>query len=111
MSIRELVDSCIDPEDPDAGPQYKRTTLDLLMKGAAGVKTPTLPQLRALAAGFRLPLGLVQESAGSQFLGIDTVWSQDGKVRTLVHEFQDMDAEDQDRVMALMQSWRRLKRD
>jgi len=110
MSIRELVDACIDPETPDAGPQYRRTTLDALMKGE-GVKAPSLSQLRALAAGYRLPLGLVQEAAGAQFLGIDTVWTQDGKVRTFVHEFRDMDEEDQARVIALMQSWRKLKRD
>ncbi|MEU1276510.1 hypothetical protein [Streptomyces sp. NPDC005799] len=111
MSIRELVDGCIDPETPDVGPQYKRTTLDGLMKGAVGIKAPTLPQLRALAAGFRLPLGLVQEAAGAQFLGIDTVWTSDRQVRTFVHEFRDMDEEDQARVIALMQSWRKLKRD
>lgn len=110
MSIRDLADACIDPEGPEAGPLYKRTTLDGLLKGD-GVKAPTLPQLRALAAAFRLPLGLVQEAAGAQFLGIDTIWSQDGKVRTLVHEFREMDAEDQARVLALMDSWRKLKRD
>lgn len=110
ISIRDLVAACVDPEDRAAGPLYRRTTLDNLMKGE-GVKAPTFAQLRALHEGFRLPLGLVQEAAGSQFLGIDTVWSADRKVRTLVHEFQDLDSEDQARVMALMESWRKLKRD
>lgn len=109
-SYRELADACVDPEDPEAGPLWKRGTLENLAK-AVGIKAPTLPQLRALKAGLDLPLGLIQEAAGSQFLGIDTVWSKDGQVRTLVHEFREMDPEDQDRVMALMESWRKLKRD
>lgn len=111
VSLRELVAACVDPEEPDAGPQYRRTTLDGLMKNLPGVKPPTLPQLRGLAAAYRLPLGLVQEAAGSQFFGIDTVWAEDGKVRTLVYEFQEMDPDDQERARALMQSWRQLKRD
>ncbi|MFI1723874.1 hypothetical protein [Streptomyces sp. NPDC020489] len=110
LSIRDLADASIDPEGRDAGPLYKRTTLDSLLK-AESVKAPSLPQLRALAAAFRLPLGLVQEAAGAQYLGIDTVWSQDRKVRTLIHDFQEMDPEDQARVMALMESWRKLKKD
>jgi hypothetical protein len=108
-SYRELAEACVDPEGPDGGPLWKRTTLENLVKGA-GVKAPSLPQLRALAAGFQLPLSLVQEAAGAQFLGIDTVWTTDGTVRALVHEFRDMDPEDQEKVMALMQSWRSLKR-
>ncbi|MFF6985653.1 hypothetical protein [Streptomyces sp. NPDC010273] len=111
MSLRELVDACVDPKKPDEGPQIRRTTLDLLLKADEGVKAPTIPMMHALAEGFRLPFGLVQEAAGAQWLGIDTVWTQDRKVRALVHGFQDMDAEDQDRVMALMESWRKLKRD
>ncbi len=110
VSYRELVEACVDPENPDAGPLWKRTTLESLIKNV-GIKAPSLPQLRALAAGFQVPFSRVQEAAGSQFLGIDTVWSADGKVRALVHEFSDMDEEDQDKVMALMQSWRSLKRD
>lgn len=110
-SLRELVEACIDPEHPDEGPVIRRTSLDLLLKGDEGVKAPAIPMMRALAAGFRLPFGLIQEAAGAQWLGIDTVWTQDRKVRTLIHGFQEMDAEDQDRVMALMESWRKLKRD
>ncbi|MDT7847255.1 helix-turn-helix domain-containing protein [Streptomyces justiciae] len=111
MSLRALADACVDPENPEAGPQYKRTTLDGLMKNVVGVQPPTLPQLRALAEAFRLPLGLIQEAAGAQFFGIDTVWAQDGKVRAIVYQVQELDADDQDRVMALMQSWQKLKRD
>ncbi|MFE9684117.1 hypothetical protein [Streptomyces sp. NPDC006285] len=110
LSFRALADACVDPEDPEAGPLWKRSTLENLAAGRV-IKAPDFAQLRALAAGFTLPLGLVQEAAGGQFMGIDTVWSEDGKVRALVHEFHDMDDEDQEKVLALMQSWRKLKRD
>lgn len=110
QSFRTLADACIDPEAPGAGPLWKRTTIDSLSKGQR-IKAPDFPQLRALAAGLQLPLGVVQEAAGSQFFGIDTVWSADGKVRALVVGFSDMDAEDQEKVLALMESRRRTKAD
>lgn len=109
-SYRDLADACIDPEDPEAGPLYKRSTLENLAKGVV-TKAPTIPQMRALKAGFQLPLGVIQEAAGAQFLGIDTVWSEDGRVRTLIHNFHELAPEDQVRVETLMESWRRLKRD
>ncbi|MET9729748.1 XRE family transcriptional regulator [Streptomyces sp. NPDC006458] len=110
MSYRGLAEACIDPEDPEAGPLWGRSTLENLEKGV-GIKAPTLPQLRALKAGLRVPLGLVQEATGAQFVGIDTVWSHDGKIRTLVHGFRELDEADQERVLAMMESWRRLRRD
>ncbi|MFD3614413.1 XRE family transcriptional regulator [Streptomyces sp. NPDC058676] len=109
ISYRTLASLCIDPENPDEGPLWGRSTLDKLSKGER-ITPPDYPQLRALAAGLQVALGRVQEAAGSQFLGVDTVWSEDGKVRALVHEFREMDEEDQEKVRALMQSWRKLKR-
>jgi hypothetical protein len=109
LSYRSLADACIDPEDAEAGPLWKRGTIENLAKGQT-IKAPTVPQLRALAAGLQVPLGLAQEAAGAQFLGIDTVWSEDGRARALVHHFQEMDDEDQAKVLALMESWRQLKR-
>lgn len=110
MSARALADASVDPKDPEFGPQWKRGTLTNLIN-EVGVKPPTLPQLRGLAAGLRLPLGRLQEAAGSQFFGIDTVWSDEEDVRVLVHDFRDMSPEDQARLRAIMQSWRSLKND
>jgi hypothetical protein len=107
-SFRTLADACIDPEDPEAGPLWKRTTLDALSKGQR-IKAPDFPQLRALAAGLEVPLSRVQEAAGAQFLGIDTVWSADGKVRALVEGFREMSPEDQEKVLKLMASRRRIQ--
>lgn len=107
-SIRSLADACVDPEDPGAGPFWRRGTLDNLIKGVP-IKAPSLPQLRALAAGLRLPLGRVQEAAGAQFFGIDTVWSDDEQLRALVHGYREMSPDDQARVRAIVQSWLDLK--
>ncbi|MCM8548864.1 XRE family transcriptional regulator [Streptomyces sp. STCH 565 A] len=107
LSFRALAAACIDPEGEPSDQMWKRTTLDALSKGEA-VKPPKLPQLRALAAGLRLPLGQVQEAAGSQFFGIDTVWSADGEVRTLVEGYRDMAPEDQAKVLALVEARRRV---
>lgn len=110
MSARALAAASIDPKHPEDGPLWTRTTLDNLLKGAK-IKPPSLPQLRALADVLRLPLGRVQEAAGSQFFGIDTVWSDDGRVRALVHNYRDMTPEDQDWVDSIVESRRDRKRD
>ncbi len=113
LSYRRLEELCLDPGAPAGGETverlWKRGTLENLAKGRR-IKTPDLPQLRALAAGLQLELDEVRAAAGAQFLGIDTVWSQDGRVRALVAGFREMDPEDQDKVLALMQSRRRIRR-
>jgi hypothetical protein len=113
LSYRRLEELCIDPEaeaaDPAVEPLWKRGTLENLVKGRR-IKTPDLPQLRALAAGLQIELDQVRAATGAQFLGIDTVWSEDGRVRALVSGFREMDPEDQDKVLALMQSRRRIRR-
>lgn len=108
-SYRELAAACVDPDDPQGGSLWTRGTLENLLKGA-GVKPPTLPHLRALHAGFQLPLGQIQEAAGSQFFGIDSVWSEDQTVRALVHDYRDMSPEDQAWVRAIVQSRRNVDR-
>ncbi|WP_405924831.1 hypothetical protein [Streptomyces sp. NBC_00035] len=111
LSFRSLAAICIDPEAKEGagGPLWTRSTLDRLSKGLP-ITPPDFPQLRALASALQLPRGLVQEAAGSQFLGIDTIWSEDGKVRALVHEFREMEPDDQEKVLVLMQTWRKMKR-
>lgn len=101
LSSRALADAC--------GPLWSRGTLDNLLAGRE-IKPPTLPRLAALANGLQLPLGPVQEAAGAQFLGIDTIWSQDGEVRTLVIGYLEMDPEDQRRVAEIVESRRRIQK-
>lgn len=106
LSFRELTAACIDPDNPDGGPLYKRTTLENLVKGAPGVKAPSPAQLKGLTSAFRLPFGRVQEAAGAQFFGMDTVWSDDEELRALVHGYRDMNPEDQALVRAIIESRR-----
>jgi transcriptional regulator with XRE-family HTH domain len=111
LTYEDLAAACVDPEAagaPDVEPLWRRSTLHNLAQGRY-VKPPTFPMLRALAAGLQVSLSTVQEAAGAQFFGIDTVWSPDGKVRALVRDFDDLDDEDQAKVLALMESRRRIK--
>lgn len=109
IGSRTLAAACIDPEDPEAGPLWTRSTLDNLLNGRH-IKPPEFPQLRALAVGLKVHITLVQEAAGSQFLGIDSVWSRDGKARALVIGFREMAPEDQAKVLALIEEKAPLKR-
>ncbi|MDN3021518.1 XRE family transcriptional regulator [Streptomyces sp. S.PB5] len=105
LSFRRLEELCIDPEaegDASGAPLWKRGTLENLAKGRP-IKAPDIPQLRALAAGIEVHISVVQEAAGSQFLGIDTVWSQDKQARTFVRGFRDMSPEDQALVLAFIE--------
>lgn len=114
LSYRTLADRCdtyyqergIEPA-PEV--RWTRGTLENLAKGHR-VRPPDLPKLQALAAALEVPLRTVQEAAGRQFFGVDTIWTPDGKVRALVREFDELDAEDQARVLALMESRRRVQK-
>lgn len=110
LTYEELAALCIDDEavGVNAEPLWSRSTLHALAQGRR-VKPPTFPMIRALAVGLQVPLRAVQETAGAQFFGIDTVWSPDGKVRALVRDFDELDDEDQAKVLALMESRRRIK--
>lgn len=112
LSYRRLADLCIDPEastEEEAKP-WARGTLENLVKGRR-ITAPTLPQLRALAVGLRVHFGQIQEAAGAQFLGIDSVWSQDGQARALVLGFREMSPEDQAKVLSLIEEKTQLRRD
>jgi transcriptional regulator with XRE-family HTH domain len=110
LSLRVLAGRCINPERPDAGPVVDHNWIDRLEKGLLR-EIPDYGRLAGLHVGLQVPLSLVQEAAGSQFWRVDTVWSEDEEVRALVHDYRDMSPEDQQRVRALMSSWRNLKTD
>ncbi len=94
LGLRTLADLTVDPEDPDAGPLYKRGTLDNLTKGH-GVKAPTEGQLRALAAALQLPPVALQRAASAQFFGlISERWSERGALRLLVARAEELNEEE-----------------
>lgn len=106
ISYRDLEAACVDPEDPAAGSLWRRGTLENLVK-VAGTKAPSFPQLRALAAGFQLPLRTIQDAAGAQFFGIDAVRDDDDpETVAFVHDFRGMSPEDQAWVRAIVRTRR-----
>ncbi|MDX5569352.1 hypothetical protein PYK79_47255 [Streptomyces sp. ID05-04B] len=109
-SYRDLEAACVDPKDPKAGPLWRRGTLETLIKGGS-IKPPSFPQLRALEAGFRVPLRLIQDAAGAQFFGIDTVREDDdADIAAFVHDYRGMNAEDQAWVRAIIQARRNVEK-
>ena len=109
LSLRALASRCVNPDAPDAGPVVDHNWIDRLEKGVLR-EIPDYARLAGLRAGLQVPLGLVQEAAGSQFWQVDTVWGDDDDVRALVHGYREMSPEDQARVKALIQSWNRDQR-
>ncbi|WP_157877449.1 isocitrate/isopropylmalate dehydrogenase family protein [Streptomyces odonnellii] len=103
LSLRKLEERCIDPEDPERGPLWKFGVISRLERNLP-VIPPQLPELRALAAGLELPLWRIQEAAGGQFFGIDTMWSD--STRAMVHDYEAMSPDDRERVRDLMRTWR-----
>jgi hypothetical protein len=92
QSIRTLADACIDPDDPDAGPLWKRSTIENLTKGRT-IKAPTEAQLRALAAGLDLPRPVVTAAAAAQFFGMTEHWNEDHDTRILIARIEELDKE------------------
>ena len=92
QGVRTLADACIDPDHPEDGPLWKRGTIENLLKGRV-VRSPTEPQLRALAAGLNLPLLAVQRAAGAQFLGMTEHWNEDHDTRILIARIEELDKE------------------
>ncbi|TQE35441.1 helix-turn-helix domain-containing protein [Streptomyces ipomoeae] len=68
---------------------------------------PEYPQLDALVDVLHLDPAAVQEAAGAQFIGVRTVWSEDGQVRALVQG--ELSAEDLAKVQNLMRLYRRAR--
>jgi transcriptional regulator with XRE-family HTH domain len=103
LGLRGLAERCTDPENPAAGSLWTRTTLNTLETGK--IKPPRLPELRALARGLDLPLGKIQDAAGAQFFGIDTLWSASGEARALVERADRMTPEQRAQLMRLLDAF------
>jgi transcriptional regulator with XRE-family HTH domain len=103
LGLRGLAERCIDPENPEAGSLWTRTTLNTLEIGK--IKPPRLPELRALARGLDLPLGRLQDAAGAQFFGIDTIWSTSGEARALIESADRMTPQQRAQLMRLLDAF------
>ncbi len=90
--------------DPDTGEVVKPSWLHRLATDQP-VIPPQLPQLRALAVALEVPIGRVQDAAGAQFFGIDTVWAASGDARALVERADRMTAGQRDQLMRLLDTF------
>ncbi|MFF8290471.1 hypothetical protein ACF068_14750 [Streptomyces sp. NPDC016309] len=112
VSVRALAARCIDPEpelqpaeERNHGPLWTRGTLQNLINGER-VKAPGAAELRALAAGLRLNVRLLQDAAAAQYFDRDAVYTPDERVRTMIYHFEELSEEDQVKVLRLMESWK-----
>lgn len=104
LPYRKFEQAAVDPEDPEAGPVWRRGTLQNLADGLP-VKAPGAPQLRALAAALRLPLRAVQDAAAAQFFDMDILYDEDEEARLMAHRYREMSPEDQAKVRAILDAF------
>lgn len=90
--------------DPETGMQVKYGWVHRLETGEA-VIPPRLPQLRALARAAEVPLGVVQDAAGAQFFGIDTVWAESGEARAFIQSAERLTPEQRAQIVRLIESF------
>lgn len=102
LSYERLAARCI---DPDSGTQTVKSSWLHRLATNQPVIPPDLPILRGLAVGLDVPLGRVQDAAGSEFLGIDTIWSASGDARALVERADRLTREQRDQIMRLIDSF------
>ncbi|MFJ3536993.1 XRE family transcriptional regulator [Streptomyces sp. NPDC090109] len=101
LGYERLAARCVDPE---TGVQtVKYSWLHRLATGKP-VEAPDLGQLRGLAAGLEVPLRVMQEAAGAEFFGIDTVWSASGEARALVERADRMTPEQRAQLLRLIET-------
>lgn len=102
LSFEKLAARCV---DPDTGEQTIKSSWLHRLATDLSVQPPDLPQLRGLAAGIQVPLYRVQDAAGAEFFGIDTVWSASGEARALVQRADRMTPEQREQLMRLLDTF------
>ncbi|MFE2556636.1 hypothetical protein ACFXGT_11460 [Streptomyces sp. NPDC059352] len=111
LSYRVLASRTIDPESPDAGPQWTRGTLENLVNGKK-VKMPAPEKVRGLAVGLGLPVRLVQDATRAQFHGIDSVRvggeALDGDALLMLRYYETLSPEDQLKLRNIAKDWSRM---
>jgi transcriptional regulator with XRE-family HTH domain len=102
LSLRAAAERTVDPATGE--PLVKYGWLNNLEK-ERDVTPPSLRQLKALATALDIPFGRLQDAAGSQFLGIDSVWSSSGEARALVERADRLTPEQRDQLMRFIDSF------
>lgn len=103
LSLAKLADRCI---DPDTGIQEWKTGRLYRLEKRLPVENLTPERIRALANGLDLPAREVQDAAGEQFFGVQTVESQrEERVRLLAARADSISMEDLDRLLAIAETF------
>lgn len=101
LSYERLAERCI---DPDSGEQTVKSSWLHRLASGQPVIPPDFDALRGIAAGLDVPLGRVQDAAGAQFFGMDTVWSASGEARAWVERAGRMTPEQREAVQRLIET-------
>lgn len=99
LSLAKLADRCIDRE---TGVQEWKTGRLHRLEKREPLEALTPEQIRALAAGLQLPDREVQDAAGEQFLGVQTVADpRSERIRVLAHRAGSISMEDLEQLIAI----------
>lgn len=114
LSLREMEMRSVDPE---SGERAKFGWLSKVERGES-VDPPKEERLRAIAAGYGLPLKELQRAAARQFFGYDPaadsqVWSEDLTTRLIVARAEEMTEEERRQFAEIAETFarRRTERD
>lgn len=103
LSYEKLAARCVDPE---TGEQTVKPSWLHRIATHMPVQAPDLPGLRGMAAGLEVPLRVVQDAAGAQFFGMDSVYSDDEALRVIVPHLEEMSPEDLRKIRAVIEAYR-----
>lgn len=110
-SLREMETRSI---DPDTRTQAKFGWLSKVENGKP-IDAPKEELLKALAAGYELPVKVLQVAASRQFFGYDpvsdssVVWSRDLTTRIIVARAEEMSDEDRQQLADIAETFARRR--
>lgn len=103
ISLAKLAEACVDPE---TGIQEWKVGRLHRLEHRQPIEAPTAAELRALAAGLKLPPRDVQDAVGEQFLGVETVKApHSDRVRLLANRASNMTPEQVEQLIAIAETF------
>jgi transcriptional regulator with XRE-family HTH domain len=108
LSLRALAAAAVHPETGEAFIKYHR--VDRLEKAIEKITPPSEVELRALAAGLRLPLRVLQDAAARQYFGLEPAWSGDHGARALVAHWEEMSDAEKAQLRAIVEAFASSRR-
>lgn len=103
LSYAKLAKACV---DPDTGVQEWQIGRLHRLAHRENIHSPTAEEIRALAAGLELPVRIVADASGEQFLGVTTTdVDTEGRVRLLAHRASSMSEADLERLLAIAETF------